>query len=115
MQFKLLLVFVDKDKTDAVIDAARDAGATGATILSDARGQGLERRFGLFGLEVLSPRDVIMILVENRRSPSVLKAVEIAGQLDESLETGLALLIDVEQAVGLSRHIEVLAKEIPPA
>ncbi len=114
MDFKLLLVFVDKDKTDVVLEASRNAGATGATILSDARGQGLEQRFGLFGLEVLSPRDVIMILAESRRAAVVLAAVEKAGELDEQLETGLALMVDVEQAVGLKQHIEALARKIPP-
>ena len=30
MHLKLLMVFVEDDKTDAVMDAAREAGATGA-------------------------------------------------------------------------------------
>ena len=31
MHFKLLLLFVEDDKTDKIMEAARDAGATGAT------------------------------------------------------------------------------------
>ena len=42
MHFKLILSFIEDDKTDAVMDAARKAGATGATIINNARGEGLE-------------------------------------------------------------------------
>ena len=31
MHFKLLIAFVEDSKTDKVMDAAREAGATGAT------------------------------------------------------------------------------------
>ncbi|QTF91535.1 hypothetical protein [Halomonas sp. BM-2019] len=41
MDFKLLMIFVDQDRTDRVLDAARQAGATGATIINNAQGQGL--------------------------------------------------------------------------
>ena len=42
MHFKMIMVFVEDDKTDAVMDAAREAGATGATVISNARGEGLK-------------------------------------------------------------------------
>lgn len=58
MEFKLILVFVDDERSDQALDAAREAGATGATIINNARGQGLKKRFGIFGLEVLDPRTV---------------------------------------------------------
>ena len=36
MHFKMIIVFVEDEKTDAVMDAARDAGATGATVITSA-------------------------------------------------------------------------------
>jgi nitrogen regulatory protein PII len=114
MSFKLMMVFVDEDKTDQVLDASRAAGATGATIITNARGQGLEKTIGIFGLEILNPRDVLLILVEARRIDEVLNAVTTAGELDESLSTGIALTLDVEKAVGLSEHIKMLASQFPP-
>ncbi|MFN3714020.1 MAG: P-II family nitrogen regulator [Alcanivoracaceae bacterium] len=114
MSFKLMMVFVDEDKTDKVLDASRATGATGATIITNARGQGLKKAIGIFGLEILNPRDVLLILVEARRVDDVLKAVTAAGELDESLSTGIALTLDVEKAVGLSEHIRMLASQLPP-
>lgn len=114
MNFKLMMVFVDEDKTEKVLDAARAAGATGATIITNAHGQGLKKTIGIFGLEILNPRDVLLMLVEARRIDDVLAAVTIAGDLDESLSTGIALTLDVEKAVGLSEHISMLASQLPP-
>lgn len=113
MDFKLILVFVDDERSDNVLDAAREAGATGATIVNNAQGQGLKKRFGIFGLEVLAPRTVLMILVETRRSAKVLDAVSKAGGLDESLNTGIAIELDVSRAVGLTEHIQALSKQHP--
>jgi nitrogen regulatory protein PII-like uncharacterized protein len=109
IKFKLLMVFVDDDKTDRVLDAARAAGATGATIIKNARGQGRERRTTFFNLEYLAPRDVILVLVEARRAKVVMHAVVEAGGLDEQLDTGLALELDVSRALGLTEHIKALS------
>lgn len=113
MDFKLIMIFVDDNKTDQVLDASRAAGATGATIITSARGQGLKKLTGILGLEILEPRDVVLILVEARRADAVMSAVLAAGQLDESLRTGIALQLDVERAVGLTEHIQTLAKQLP--
>ena len=40
MHFKLLIALVEDDKTDAVVAAARKAGATGCTVINQARGAG---------------------------------------------------------------------------
>lgn len=112
-KFKLIMVFVNDEKTELVIDAARAAGATGATIIKNARGQGRERRTTFFGLEYLAPRDVILVLVESRRSEEIMQAIVAAGGLDESLDTGLALELDISRALGLTEHIKALAEAKP--
>ncbi len=113
MEFKLVLVFVSEDCADRVLDAARAAGATGATVIGQAQGQGLKRQYGLFGLEVMGFRTVLMILVEARRVKDVMDAVTKAGNLDESAETGIAIELDVASATGLRGHIEELARKHP--
>ena len=47
MRFKLLIVFTEDAKTDAILEASRAAGATGATVINHARGEGLKRARGL--------------------------------------------------------------------
>ncbi|MDW1810337.1 P-II family nitrogen regulator, partial [Vibrio sp. Vb2362] len=64
MRFKLILAFVEDSKTDKVLDAARDAGATGATVINNARGQGLNQKRTFFGLTLEVQKDVLLFVVE---------------------------------------------------
>ena len=114
MQFKLILAFIDDARVDVVLEAARAAGATGATIVPNARGQGLKRHLTFFGLEFLGPRNILLFLVEARRSTQVMDAITRSGQLDESLNTGIALELDVSRATGLGEHVKVMAETLPP-
>ena len=50
MHFKLILAFVEDKSTQAVLDASRRAGATGSTVINQARGEGAEKTKTFFGL-----------------------------------------------------------------
>lgn len=41
MHFKLIIAFVEDDKTEIVLNTARQSGAKGATVINQARGEGL--------------------------------------------------------------------------
>ena len=60
MHFKMIIVFTDDSKTDAVMKAAREAGATGATVINNARGEGLKKPTTFFGLSLDTQRDVLL-------------------------------------------------------
>ena len=55
MHFKLILAFVEDKKTDAIMQAAREAGATGCTVINNARGEGIEETKTFFGLTLVDP------------------------------------------------------------
>ncbi|MDX8402961.1 MAG: P-II family nitrogen regulator [Mariprofundaceae bacterium] len=112
MHFKLIIALVDDSKTDKVMDAAREAGATGATVISAARGEGLELKKTFFGLAMESARDMLLFLVEEHLSRHILESVSIAGNFDNKPGTGVAFQIDVEDTVGLSHQIETLMDEV---
>lgn len=67
----------------------------------------------VYGLEILDPRTVLLILAEERRADLILTAVTESSGLDESLKTGIALMIDVEKALGVSEHIRTLETKNP--
>ena len=108
MHFKLIICFVEDAKTDAVMKAARDAGATGSTIINNARGEGLEKSKTFFGLSLETQRDVILFLVEEHLSRHILETIEQADEFDKKPGTGIAIQIDVEDAVGVSHQIQTL-------
>lgn len=112
MHFKVILVFVEDHKTDAVMNAAREAGATGATVISNARGEGLEKSKTFFGLNLETQRDVVLMLVEEHLSRFILEEIGRVGEFDEMPGTGIAFQVDVEDAIGVSHQMKRLTEEV---
>ena len=112
MHFKLIITLVEDGHTDAVMLAARTAGATGATIINNARGEGLERHRTFFGMSLETQRDMILFLVEEHLSRSVLEAIARAGEFDRKPGSGIAFQIDVEDAVGVLHQVESLTEVV---
>ena len=112
MRFKLIIALVDDSTTDVVLDAAREAGATGSTVISQARGEGLQQPKTFFGLTLESQRDVVMLLVEEHLSRTILEKIADAGHFDEKPGSGIAFQIDIEDAVGVSHQIQTLTQVV---
>ena len=112
MHFKMIVVFVEDDKTDAVLNAAREAGATGATVINNARGEGLEVNKTFFGLSLATQRDAILFLVEEHLSRHILEGINIAGELDAKPGTGIAFQVDVEDAVGIMHQAQEISQDV---
>ena len=108
MHFKLIIAFVDDTKTDKVMKAAREAGATGATVISNARGEGLVKSKTFFGLSLETQRDVLLFLVEEHLSRHILEEIGDVGEFDTDIGTGIAIQIDVEDAIGVAHQVEKL-------
>lgn len=105
MQLKLILALVDDRKTDTVIDAARAAGATGATVVTSARGEGRSPKKSFMGLELAAKRDIVLFLVAADRAQAILERIREAGRFDGEPGAGIAFQIDVEAAVGLTTQM----------
>lgn len=112
MRFKLLLAFVEEAKTDAVLDAARNAGATGATVINHARGEGLNKKTTFFGLTLEVQKDVLLFVVEEHLARSILEKINEVGEFDTESGQGIAIQIDIEDAVGVAHQVETLTKVV---
>ncbi|MDH5325165.1 MAG: P-II family nitrogen regulator [Gammaproteobacteria bacterium] len=112
MHFKLLIALVDDDKSDAVMQAARKGGATGATIVNHARGEGLSPAKTFFGLSLETQRDMLLFLVEEHLSRRILEDIAKVGGFDEQSGAGIAFQINVEDAVGVSHQVQSLSKTV---
>lgn len=112
MRFKLLVAFVEDSKTDAVLDAARQAGATGATVINNARGEGLHKKKTFFGLSLEVQRDVLLLVVEEHLARSILETIERVGEFDSGGGQGIAVQLDVEDAIGVAHQVETLTKVV---
>jgi nitrogen regulatory protein PII len=112
MHFKLIIALVEDKKTDAVLDAARKAGATGATVLNQVRGEGIQQTKTFFGLNLETQRDMLMFLVEEHMSRQILECIAAIGKFDEGPGSGIAFQLDVEDAVGVNLQISKLAEVV---
>lgn len=110
MHFKLIVAFVEDKSTDAVMDAAREAGATGCTVINNARGEGIEVTKTFFGLTLASQRDVVLLLVEQHLARQILEHIGEVGEFDKKPGTGIAVMIDVEDAVGVVHQAQELSE-----
>jgi len=112
MHFKMIIVFLEDEKTEEVMEAARKAGATGATVVTNARGEGLDQSKTFFGLSLETQRDVLLFLVEEHLSRKIIEEINRVGEFDSKPGTGIAVQIDVEDAVGVTRQQQKITAEV---
>ena len=109
MRFKLIITTVKTDVTDRVLDAAKKAGATGATIIP-ARGTGINEAKTFFGLTLETQTDLVIFLLEEHLVEAVMKAIYKAGHFEKP-GTGIAFVLPVDQVAGLESQIERFKEE----
>ena len=112
MKLSLVVAMVDDDKTDAVVEAARSRGATGATIIKSVRGEGLHEQRSFFGLRIGVNRDVILFLVAEPLAREILERIRDAGKMESEGGAGIAVQLAIEDAVGLNTQMSKLLEEL---
>jgi nitrogen regulatory protein P-II 1 len=104
MRFKVIISTVKPDVTDRIVDAAKAAGATGATIIP-ARGTGIHEAKTFFGLTLEAQTDVVMFLLPEHLVETVMNAICKVGQFKKP-GTGIAFVLPVERVAGLESQTE---------
>ena len=112
MKFKLLTVITQDELTDKAIDTARSKGATGCTVITGARGQGLHPQKSFMGLTLGGQRDVALFLVEAHHSREIMESIVRECGFEEKPGTGIAFQIDIEDAIGLKTQMQSIMQEI---
>ncbi len=112
MKFKLVLAIVSDERTEIIIEQARKLGATGATVIKSAKGEGLNPSKTFFGLTLEGQVDVVLFVVEEHMSRTILEGIAEVGEFDTKRRAGVALQIDIEDAIGLNSQLEKIKEEI---
>ena len=112
MHFKLIIALTEDSITNKIVDAAREKGATGSTIISNAKGEGLNASKTFFGMNLEAQRDMALFLVEEHRCREILEHIAEVGEFDENPGSGIAFSIDVEDAVGVSHQVKKLSETV---
>jgi len=104
MRLKLIVASIKRDMTDTVVDTAREAGATGATIIP-ARGSGSEAKKTFFGLTIEGPTDVVLFVVEEHVSNDILLALTEKCKIQEP-GVGIAFSVAIEEVAGIENQMK---------
>ena len=104
MSFKheVILCIVNNGFSDAVMDAAREAGARGGTVIH-ARGTANKKAEEFFNISIQPEKEVVMILVDSGIRYAVLHALYNEVGLKDPAQ-GIAFALPVSNVVGLSTY-----------
>ena len=110
MKFKHEVIFcvVNAGYSDTVMDAAKELGARGGTIIH-ARGTANREAETLFQITVQPEKEIVMILVPSSIKDDILHALYKKAGL-ETKGQGIAFSLPVDNVVGISEQLESSVK-----
>ena len=102
--YELLSIIVNNGNADQVMDAARDAGATGGTVIH-ARGTARPDDASFFGITIVPEKEFVMILSPKDKSAHIMNSIKAAFH-DAEPGSGIAFRTAVEsfELLGAPKH-----------
>lgn len=107
--YDLIVTIVNQGDSEKVVDASKEAGAEGGTILS-GRGTGIHEQAKLFNILIEPEKEVVLTLISRNKTNDVLKAIEEGANLNKPGK-GIAFVIKVEQTVGINHILNQMVNE----
>ncbi len=99
-KYSLIVTIVNRGFADEVMDAARDAGARGGTIIY-GHGAGLHETETFFGVSIRPEKEVVLILSDNDVRPNIMQAiVKKVGMTTEG--AGISFSLPVNNVAGIA-------------
>lgn len=97
--FELAIIIVDRDKGEDIIDAAREGGASGATILH-GRGSGAHKEEKFFNLDIEPEKEVVFFVLEKSKTEAVLASLKKVIDFNKP-NSGIFFTTDLSAVNGL--------------
>lgn len=108
VKYDLVMVVVNRGGLDTVMDAAREAGAGGGTVLH-ARRVGLEDGENLFGFTLQPEKEIVSILIPRSRKLEIMRAINRAAGLSTDCG-GILFSLPVEDMMGIQPALDQTAE-----
>ena len=110
-KYEVIMCIVNSGFSEAVMDAARELGARGGTVIR-GRGTANQEAEKLYGIAIQPEKEIVMILVESKLKNDILHALYRAVGLNTPGQ-GIAFTMPVESVVGLTDFTN--AQDVKPA
>lgn len=98
-KFEAILTLVNPGFSDVVMEAAREQGARGGTVIN-ARGTADKTLEKKYGVAITPDKELILIVVNSKIKDKILDAIYKAAGLDTNGH-GIAFSIPIDDVVGL--------------
>ena len=112
MTHELIICIVNTGFTDVVMDAAKEVGARGGTVIH-GRGTANKDAEDFFHISIQPDKELVMILVPTEIKDAVLHALYNAAGL-KSAGQGIAFSLPVTNVVGISSGVPPKAAQDAP-
>jgi hypothetical protein len=96
----LILAIINHGYSDDFMASAREAGATGGTVIS-ARGHAHEGPVKFFGVSVQDEKDIVIVLTSREKKVPIMQAVSLSCGITTKAE-GIIFSLPVDTVMGLS-------------
>ncbi len=110
---ELVVCIVNSGFSDAVMDAAREVGARGGTVIT-AKGTANKEAEAFFKIFIQPEKEMVLILVPNKIKEDVLHALYRAVGLNTPGQ-GIAFALPVDNVLGLTTDSTPKPEETPAA
>lgn len=97
--YRAVFVVVDKGKGEAVMDAAREVGARGGTIIN-ARGSGIHETAKFLNMEIEPEKEVVLMLAPAELADKIVTAVRDGLKIDQPGQ-GIIFVQEVAETWGI--------------
>lgn len=103
LSYDLIVTIVNKGFSGQVLEASREVGAEGGTIMS-GRGSGIHETASLFSINIEPEKEIILTLVDRNITDKVLDKIMDKTELAEPGK-GIAFVLQVEDVAGIAHKI----------
>ncbi|MEF8822895.1 MAG: P-II family nitrogen regulator [Desulfohalobiaceae bacterium] len=101
-EFDLIVSIANKHYSEKIVQASKEAGAEGGTILY-GRGTGIRETQTILGIPVEPEKEVVLTIVPKEISEQVLSSIMHKAELEKP-GAGIAFVVDLKKVVGISHR-----------
>jgi nitrogen regulatory protein PII len=104
LEFRCIITIVNRGYADQVIDAARESGARGGTILY-ARGTGIHETEKFMNIAITPEKEMVFILVKKQFAKAITTAILVSAGL-KTKGRGICFILPVTDAIGMVTQLD---------
>lgn len=110
MEYELIIVILNQGYSNLVMDAAREKGAGGGTVIH-AKGTGMEKAEQFLGVSIAAEKEMIFIVTKSKGKNDIMKAIMEKAGMDSKAKS-IVFSLPVTSTAGLRLQEEDTSEEI---